>query len=129
MKGMTMTEKMQISLMFPPVPERFVTFSKRLNRLSHVARPSSIGKGAEVRANEVDSTASGIVLPVSTKPCKLRGLAFKSLIGTILILGWGVINSTIFYVTGGREHVWLCFTQCNMDSKSCSYTSLSPKYC
>ncbi|CAD0109838.1 unnamed protein product [Aureobasidium uvarum] len=71
----------------------------------------------EAQEVEVDSTASGIVLPPSTKPCKLRGLALKSLIGTVLILGWGVINSTIFYVTGGREHVWLCFTQCNMDSE------------
>ncbi|KAI4716767.1 hypothetical protein E4T48_07067 [Aureobasidium sp. EXF-10727] len=101
--------------LFPPVPERFVTFGKALNRLSHAARPGSIKKSLEAQEVEVDSAASGIVLPPSTKPCKLRGLALKSLIGTILILGWGVINSTIFYVTGGREHVWLCFTQCNMD--------------
>ncbi|KAK6008435.1 hypothetical protein QM012_000338 [Aureobasidium pullulans] len=101
--------------LFPSVPERFVTFGKTLNRLSHVGRPGSVKKGAGVDVVEVDSTLSGIVLPASTRPCKLRGLALKSLIGTILILGWGVINSTIFYVTGGREFVWLCFTQCNMD--------------
>lgn len=114
--------------LFPPVPERFVTFGKKLNRLSHVARPGSIKKGVDTHAVEFDSTASGIVLPASTRPCKLRGLAYKSLIGTILILGWGVINSTIFYVTGGREYVWLCFTQCNMDSKSYHHSSFKPKY-
>ncbi|KAI5259325.1 hypothetical protein E4T42_00048 [Aureobasidium subglaciale] len=96
-------------------PQRFVTFGKRLNRLSHVARPSSPKKSADIEELEFDSTSNGVVLPASTKPCKLRGLAYKSLIGTILILGWGVVNSTIFYVTGGREYVWLCFTQCNMD--------------
>ncbi|KAG9530567.1 hypothetical protein KCU93_g2592, partial [Aureobasidium melanogenum] len=101
--------------LFPAVPERFVTFGKTLNRLSHTAKPGSIKKGVDTHAVEVDSTASGIVLPASTRPSKLRGLAYKSLIGTILILGWGVINSTIFYVTGGREHVWLCFSQCNLD--------------
>ncbi|KAH0354621.1 hypothetical protein KCU81_g1285, partial [Aureobasidium melanogenum] len=101
--------------LFPSVPERFVTFGKTLNRLSHIGRPSSVKKGVDAHAVEVDSNLSGIVLPASTRPCKLRGLACKSLIGTILILGWGVINSTIFYVTGGRERVWLCFTQCNMD--------------
>jgi hypothetical protein len=114
--------------LFPAVPERFVTFGKTLNRLSHTAKPGSIKKGVDTHAVEVDSTASSIILPASTRPSKLRGLAYKSLIGTILILGWGVINSTIFYVTGGREHVWLCFSQCNLDSKSYTHISLPPKY-
>jgi hypothetical protein len=103
--------------LFPSVPERFVTFGKALNRISHIGRPGSSKKIADAELVEVDSTAIGIVLPASTRPCRIRGLAHKSLIGTFLILGWGVINSTIFYITGGREHVWLCFTQCNMDSK------------
>ncbi|KAI4737891.1 hypothetical protein E4T50_11616 [Aureobasidium sp. EXF-12298] len=101
--------------LFPSVPERFVTFGKALNRISHIGRPGSSKKIADAELVEVDSTAIGIVLPASTRPCRIRGLAHKSLIGTFLILGWGVINSTIFYITGGREHVWLCFTQCNMD--------------
>jgi hypothetical protein len=103
--------------LFPSVPERFVTFGKALNRLSHVGRPSSMRKNNDIELVEVESTSHGVILPASTRPCELRGVAHKSLIGTFLILGWGVCNSTIFYITGGREHVWLCFTQCNMDSK------------
>ncbi|THX56448.1 hypothetical protein D6D06_04307 [Aureobasidium pullulans] len=101
--------------LFPSVPERFTTFGKKLNRLSHANRPGSAKKSADIEEVEIDTLSSAIILPASTRPCKLRGLAYKSLIGTILILVWGVINSTIFYVTGGREHVWLCFMQCNMD--------------
>ena len=110
--------------LFPSVPERFTTFGKALNRISHVGRPSSTNKTTDVELVEVDTSSDVVVLPASTRPCRIRGLAHKSLIGTFLILGWGVINSTIFYVTGGREHVWLCFTQCNMDSKFYTYPSL-----
>lgn len=113
--------------LFPSVPERFITFGKALNRINHVGRPSSsTNKNADVELVEVDTTSDVVVLPASTRPCRIRGLAHKSLIGTFLILGWGVINSTIFYVTGGREHVWLCFTQCNMDSKSYTHPLLPP---
>jgi len=101
--------------LFPSVPERFVTFGKALNRLSHVGRPGSMRKNNDVELVEVDPTSHGVILPASTRPCELRGVAYKSLIGTFLILGWGVINSTIFYIFDGREHVWLCFAQCNMD--------------
>jgi hypothetical protein len=103
--------------LFPSVPERFVTFGKALNRLSHVGRPGSMRKNNDVELVEVDPTSHAVILPASTRPCELRGVAYKSLIGTFLILGWGVINSTIFYIFDGREHVWLCFAQCNMDSK------------
>lgn len=105
--------------LFPSVPERFTTFGKTMNHLRHISsRPSSSKHAAGVREVEINSTEEGVVLPPSTRPCKLRGLAYKSLIGTILILGWGVCNSTIFYITDGKEHVTLCFAQCTMDSKS-----------
>ncbi|CAC9885648.1 unnamed protein product [Aureobasidium pullulans] len=113
--------------LFPSVPERFTTFSRKLSRFSHVTRPGSAKKSADIEEVEIDTFSSAIILPASTRPCKLRGLAYKSLIGTILILGWGVINSTIFYVTGGREHVWLCFMQCNMDICVLHWLTANPK--
>jgi hypothetical protein len=121
--------------LFPRVPQRFTTFGKALKRLVDVLNPAAAKKvmvknSAMTKKTVVETVELGdepvIVLPASTQPCKLRGLVYKSLIGTVLILGWGVINSSIFYVTGGKEHVWLCFAQCNMDCKFVLLLRLAP---
>ncbi|KAI4836209.1 hypothetical protein E4T45_09862 [Aureobasidium sp. EXF-8846] len=111
--------------LFPSVPERFTIFGNVFK--SHIFNTSTPRQGTDVEMVEIGPASATAILPPSTQPCKLRGLVFRSLIGTLLILGWGVINSTIFYITGGKEHMWLCFTQCNMDLCVLHWLTANPK--
>lgn len=68
-------------------------------------------------AQAVDLESAHIVLPASKGQTRLRNLARKSLVGTLLMLCWSLANNIIFYVTKGRENAWVCFIQCNFDGK------------
>lgn len=86
------------------------------SKIMQIVRPGKedVLSSMEPFNDELNRTDS-VVLPPSTQPSRLHGLARKSLLGTLMILGWAVVNSTIFYVTRGREEAWLCYTQCTLD--------------
>ena len=53
----------------------------------------------------------------------IEQLAWKSLVGALLVLVPTIGNLSLLLHTRGRELGWLCFTICTLDSK---YSSLSP---
>jgi hypothetical protein len=58
------------------------------------------------------------VLPPPGQPNKLRTLATKSVVGTVVVLGSNLVSYAIFFATGGNEALWICSTQCTLDSRS-----------
>ena len=103
---------------FGPKPKGVVIMDESMNSTvsdvspedSTIIKPkmSREGKSSELQPIPV-------ILPASTKPSRLRNLARKSLIGTILMMLWSISNSVVFYVTRGHENAWLCFIQCTID--------------
>lgn len=64
----------------------------------------------------------------NAKPARLRHLARKSLIGTLLILSCAIANGVVFIINDGKEHAWLCFTQCNLDGECLSVAKEEVKH-
>jgi len=77
------------------------------------ARSLSITRDSEPLPRDEDN-----VLPEPGQPNKLRTLATKSLIGTVVALSGNLVSDAIFFATGGDEQLWVCSTQCTLDSRS-----------
>ncbi|KAI4841071.1 hypothetical protein E4T45_09503 [Aureobasidium sp. EXF-8846] len=71
--------------LFPSVPERFTIFGNAIK--SHIFKSSTPRQDTDVEMVEIGPVSATVILPPSTQPCNLRGLVFRSLIGTLLILG------------------------------------------